>query len=117
MALFSSENLEKIVSDCILLNTLGVRLVIVFNGDQRIQNKLRLDWAGYKGKKITRFNQIALLSEVIGSIRNELEAIFMSHSLSSSLEGKKEILLTSGNFVKAKPLRSVDGVDFGLLER
>ena len=107
----SSENLEKIVSDCILLNTLGVRLVIVFNGDQRIQNKLRSDWAGYKGKKITRFSQIALLSEVIGSIRNELEAIFMSHSFHLP-GGKKEILLTSGNFVKAKPLGVIDGVDF-----
>ncbi len=107
----SSENLEKIVSDCILLNTLGVRLVIVFNGDQRIQNKLLSEWAGPKGKKITGFNQIGLLSEVIGSIRNELEAIFMSHSFHLP-GGKKEILLTSGNFVKAKPLGIIDGVDF-----
>ena len=107
----SSENLEKIVSDCILLNTLGVRLVIVFNGDQRIQNKLLSEWAEFKGKRITRFSQIALLSEVIGSIRNELEATFMSHSFHLP-GGKKEILLTSGNFVKAKPLGIIDGVDF-----
>ena len=88
----SSEKLETIVSDCILLNTLGVRLVIVFNGDQRIENKLLSDWTGTKGKKITRFNQIDLLSEVIGSIRNELEATFMSHSFHLP-GGKKEILL------------------------
>ena len=107
----SSEKLETIVSDCILLNTLGVRLVIVFNGDQRIENKLFSDWTGTKGKKITRFNQIDLLSEVIGSIRNELEATFMSHSFHLP-GGKKEILLTSGNFVKAKPLGIIDGVDY-----
>ena len=107
----SSENLEKIVSDCILLNTLGVRLAIVFNGDQRIKNKLLSEWTGPKGKKITRFSQIGVLSEVIGSIRNELEAIFMSHSFHLP-GGKKEILLTSGNFVKAKPLGIIDGVDF-----
>ena len=107
----SSEKLETIVSDCILLNTLGVRLVIVFNGDQRIENKLLSDWTGTKGKKITRFNQIDLLSEVIGSIRNELEATFMSHSFHLP-GGKKEILLTSGNFVKAKPLGIIDDVDY-----
>ena len=106
-----SSALREIISDCILLISLGVRIIIVFNGDEKIEKRLRSDWDSHNNKHITRLSQISTVSEIIGSIRNDLEAFFAFHSFHLP-GGKQDILLTSGNFVKAKPIGIINGVNY-----
>lgn len=109
------DNLINIIHDLTLLSSLGVRLVITFGARAQIQG--RLDQAGesssyHRGLRITREPQLPLVLEAVGRLRAYLESQ-LSLGLVNSPMHNARIRVSSGNFVTAKPVGVLDGVDYG----
>ena len=109
------DNLINIIHDLALLSSLGIRLVITFGARPQIQQ--RLDAAGesssvHRGLRITKEAQLPLVLEAIGGLRSFLESQ-LSLGLVNSPMHNARIRVSSGNFVTARPVGVLDGVDFG----
>ncbi|GAA3561371.1 MULTISPECIES: amino-acid N-acetyltransferase [Marinobacter] len=109
------DNLINIIHDLTLLSSLGIRLVITFGARSQIQR--RLDQAGessrfHRGLRITGEGQLPLVLEAIGGLRSHLESQ-LSMGLVNSPMHNARIRVSSGNFVTARPVGVLDGVDFG----
>ncbi len=113
-----SENLRNIVSDCALLNSLGVRLVIVYNGDAGIKDaleRLESSWQIAASGRITTPDQIDTVAAVLGGQTHHLAAMFSASSPDSPTalnKARRDVLTSSGSFIKAKPIGIVEGVDY-----
>jgi amino-acid N-acetyltransferase len=99
--------------DLNLLAALGVRLVLAHGARPQIEAKLK------ERRRRSRFHQglrvtddIALLAakEASGRMRVEIEAL-LSMGLPNSPMAGADIRVASGNFVTAKPIGVLDGVD------
>ncbi len=113
---FAHENFTNIISDLVLLDTLGVRLVIVHGARTQIEEQLSR--AGHTsefqdGIRITRRDQIEDVLKAVGATRIHLEAHFSAGPPGSPTHGAK-IRILGGNFVNAKPRGIIKGVDFQL---
>ncbi len=109
------ENLENIVHDLALLNSLGVRLIVVFGGRPQIDELLtRHNIAArfHQGLRITDDEVLPHVLEAYGRLRAELEVKLSMGVVNSPMHGAR-IKLVSGNFVVAKPIGVLEGVDFG----
>ena len=109
-------NLTNIVHDLALLNVLGVRLVIVHGARPQIDAALPdSSFHTHQGvkRRITDAEAMQTVAGVYGQVRAELEALF-STGLPSSPLHNTEIQLVTGNFVTAKPIGILDGVDHAL---
>lgn len=96
-----------------LLAALGVRLVVVHGA--RAQINTRLQEAGHttsyvRGLRVTDDLTLAFAKEVTGRLRVEIEAM-LSMGLPNSPMAGADIRVSSGNFVTAKPIGVLDGVD------
>jgi len=113
-----SENLKNIVSDCALLSSLGVRLVIVFNNDTNIEDAIKqrgLNWSTSGGYRITTSDQSEIVVDASGGQTHRLSAMFSASSPDTPTAlntSRRDVVTCSGNFIKAKPIGIVDGVDY-----
>jgi amino-acid N-acetyltransferase len=108
------ENFPSIVHDIALLNSLGVRLVLVHGARPQIAE--RLDRAGlqtafHDGMRITDTAALEHVKDAAGSLRAQLEALLSMGLPNSPMQGSR-IRVCSGNFVTARPIGVVDGIDF-----
>jgi amino-acid N-acetyltransferase len=113
-AALESENLPNIISDIALLSSLGVRLVLVHGAVPQIDRRLvgqAKSWESNDGKRVTTPEILKDVIEAIGGVRAEIEAKLSMGLVNSPMHGA-DIVVTSGNFVKARPLGIVDGKDF-----
>lgn len=113
-AALESENLPNIISDIALLNSLGVRLVLVHGAAPQIDRRLTAQsktWELIDGQRITTPELLKDVIEAIGGVRAEIEAKLSMGLVNSPMHGA-DIVVISGNFVKARPLGIVDGKDF-----
>lgn len=109
-------NLTNIVHDLALLHVLGVRLVVVHGARQQINAALpdsRLETHKGVSRRVTDADAIRVIAGVCGQLRSELEALFSTGVPSSPLHNA-EIQVVSGNFVTAKPIGVLDGIDYQL---
>ena len=109
-------NLTNIVHDLALLHVLGVRLVVVHGARPQINAALPESRLGtHKGvsRRVTDAEAIGVIAGVCGQLRSELEALFSTGVPSSPLHNA-EIQVVSGNFVTAKPIGVLDGIDYQL---
>ncbi len=109
-------NLTNIVNDLALLHVLGVRLVVVHGARPQINAALPESRLGtHKGvsRRVTDAEAIGVIAGVCGQLRSELEALFSTGVPSSPLHNA-EIQVVSGNFVTAKPIGVLDGIDYQL---
>jgi amino-acid N-acetyltransferase len=109
-------NFENVVHDVALLQSLGVRLVIVFGA--RPQIDAALADAGISPRyhdhlRITDATSARISRRVVGELRMHVEAL-LSMGLPGTPMHAARIAVTSGNFVVARPLGVVDGVDYEL---
>ncbi|TXS93664.1 amino-acid N-acetyltransferase [Parahaliea maris] len=107
-------NFANIIHDIALLNSLGVRLVLV-HGD-RPQIDERLERAGlerrfHAGMRITDSEAMPLVTDAAGSLRAQIEALLSMGLPNSPMQGSS-IRVCSGNFVTARPIGVLDGIDF-----
>ena len=117
------DNFYNIAHDINLLNSLGVRLVLVHGARPQIEAALKA--AGLKDKthddvqgqlhidlRITDAASLEEIKRVVGALRIDVESIFSMGLPNSPMHGA-EINTASGNFIVAKPYGVHNGVDYG----
>jgi amino-acid N-acetyltransferase len=107
-------NFGNIIHDIALLNSLGVRLVLVYGSRPQIEAKLKAQGVKsrlHRGLRVTDEVVLASVKEASGSLRSDIEARLSMGLPNSPMHGAR-IRVCSGNFVTAKPLGVVDGVDY-----
>jgi len=110
----SSERLPMIVQDIALLNSLGIRIVLVYGSRPQIdevlaQSFLKSDM--HMGKRVTSSAVLDIVKQVSGKLRFELEALFSNGLPNTPMHGAN-IHTISGNFITARPLGVLEGRDF-----
>jgi amino-acid N-acetyltransferase len=109
-------NFDNIVHDIALLNSLGVRLVIVFGARPQIDEALKKNdivTSFHQSLRVTNPEMMPFVLEAYGRLRSEIEAKLSMGVINSPMHGAK-INVVSGNFVMARPYGVSAGVDFGL---
>jgi amino-acid N-acetyltransferase len=99
--------------DLNLLAALGVKLVLVHGSRQQIEAKLKTQKIRSRFAEKLRITDAAALAaamEVAGTLRVQIEAL-LSMGLPNSPMAGADIRVASGNFVTARPIGVVDGVD------
>jgi amino-acid N-acetyltransferase len=105
--------LNTLVHDVSLLHAMGMRLVVVHGSRPQVQEQLRLRGAEGQfanGVRITDAIALESAKEAAGELRLDIEAAF-SQGLPNTPMGNASIRLVSGNFVTAKPVGVIDGID------
>jgi len=108
-------NLDNIIHDISLLNSLGIRLVLVFGARPQIDlilKKSQITSHFHHNLRVTEEHLIQHVLEAYGRVRSELEAKLSMGVINSPMHGAK-LKVVSGNYVMAKPYGVVDGVDLG----
>ncbi|MDX1519825.1 MAG: amino-acid N-acetyltransferase, partial [Gammaproteobacteria bacterium] len=111
--LVASDLFQGFVHDIALLNTLGVRLVLVYGVRSQVE-KLLLE-RGIESRyqhnlRVTDRDALSCFKEAVGSVRFEIEAM-LSMGLPNSPMARSNITVSSGNFITAKPMGVIDGID------
>ena len=110
------ENFRNIIHDIALLNSLGIKLVLVHGARPQIDENLienNLETPFYNDLRITTREALRCVLDAVGSIRLEIEALLSMGLANSPMYGSR-IDAVSGNFVTARPYGVRDGVDFQL---
>ena len=117
-----ASNFANIIHDIALLNSLGVRLVLVHGArpqiDQRVAMR-NLPSRFHQDIRITDKQTLECVKDAAGSVRAEVEALLTMGLANSPMHGA-QIRVCSGNLVVAMPTGVRDGVDFentGLVRR
>lgn len=113
--LVKADKLETFVHDVALLHAMGMRLVLVHGSRPQVQEQLDLRQVESQfshGMRITDKASLECAKEASGELRLDIEAAF-SAGLPNTPMGNARIRVISGNFVTARPVGIVDGIDFG----
>lgn len=106
--------LPTLLHDLALLNSLGVRLVLVPGARPQIEQRLRARECTIRyvnGLRITDELALACVKEAVGTVRVEIEAL-LSMGLANSPMAGLRIRVASGNFVTARPVGIREGIDY-----
>jgi amino-acid N-acetyltransferase len=102
------------IHDLALLQGLGIRLVLVHGSRPQIERRLQERGAQMQvinGMRVTDDAALACVKEAAGIVRVEIEALLSMGLANSPMSGAR-IEVDSGNFVTARPLGIIDGVDY-----
>jgi amino-acid N-acetyltransferase len=105
---------DNLIHDFALLKSLGVRLVLVHGIRQQIDERLLEQGDTPKFHhhlRITDATTLQYVKQAAGLVRVEIEAL-LSMGLANSPMAGAQIRVASGNFVTAKPLGVLDGIDY-----
>lgn len=108
--------LPVLAHDLSLLHALGIKIVIVHGSRPQVAEQLALRNVGGRFKNGVRITDIAALEcakEAAGELRLDIEAAF-SQGLPNTPMAHAAIRIISGNFITARPLGVIDGMDFEL---
>jgi amino-acid N-acetyltransferase len=103
-----------LIQDLALLQSLDVRIVLVAGARPFIDAELHaqgLEWHYHNGLRITRKEHLSGVAQAVGQMRVELESWFSSAKAKQSY-AVRPLFISSGNWVMAKPLGIIDGIDF-----
>ena len=109
-----SGRLNALVQDLSLLHAMGMRLVLVFGSRPQIDEQMTLRGVSsryHSGIRITDSVALECAKEAVGETRLDIEAAF-SQGLPNTPMAHSTVRVVSGNFVTARPVGIVDGVDF-----
>jgi amino-acid N-acetyltransferase len=107
-------NFGNIVHDLVLLHSLGVRLVLVHGSRPQIEQRLaERDLTPYyhRGLRITDAPTLECVIDAVGHLRIAIEARLSMDMASSPMQGSR-LRVTSGNFVTARPIGVLEGIDY-----
>ena len=110
------ENFQHIIHDIALLNSLGIRLILVHGARQQINQNLKasgLSTPFHQHRRITTRESLGCVMNAVGSVRLQIEALLSMGLANSPMYGAR-IDVVSGNFITAKPYGIRDGIDFQL---
>lgn len=107
-------NFPHIVNDIALLNSLGLRLVVVYGARPQISQLLESQNYSspyHKGVRITDKRTLELAKQAAGQLQLDITARF-SMGLNNTPMAGSQINVVSGNFIIAQPLGIDDGTDY-----
>ncbi|MES2934090.1 MAG: amino-acid N-acetyltransferase, partial [Pseudomonadota bacterium] len=105
-----------LAQDLSLLHALGIKVVIVYGSRPQVAEQLALrnvEGRFHNGIRITDTAALECAKEAAGELRLDIEAAF-SQGLPNTPMAHAAIRIISGNFVTARPLGVIDGIDFEL---
>lgn len=114
--------LQNLAQDLALIQSMGVKVVLVHGFRPQVNEQLRAKGHAPQyshGMRITDEVALDCAQEAAGQIRYEIEAAF-SQGLPNTPMAGSTVRVMSGNFITARPVGIVDGVDFqhsGLVRR
>ncbi len=106
--------LSAIVQDLALIQSMGVQIVMVHGFRPQINEQLQaknLQSVFSHGVRLTDGAALDAAQEAAGQLRFEIEAAF-SQGLPNTPMADSTVRVISGNFITARPMGIVDGVDF-----
>ncbi len=106
--------LANIATDLALIQSMGVKIVLVHGFRPQVNEQLHVK--GYEpryaqGHRITDEAALDAAQEAAGQLRYEIEAAFSQGLPNTPMAGSK-VRVISGNFITARPMGIIDGVDF-----
>ncbi|MDH5324564.1 MAG: amino-acid N-acetyltransferase [Gammaproteobacteria bacterium] len=110
----AADNFPHLIHDFALLNSLGIKLVLVHGARPQIEQKLNNMDAEfqYEGDaRITDSTALLCVKEAVGCIRLEIESLLSMGLANSPMAGAK-LRVAGGNFITAQPYGIRDGIDF-----
>jgi amino-acid N-acetyltransferase len=114
--------LSAFVQDLAILHAMGIKLVLVHGFRPQVSEQLKAKGHPERfshGVRITDAPALDAAQEAAGQLRFEIEAAF-SQGLPNTPMANATVRVISGNFLTARPVGIVDGVDFqhsGLVRR
>ncbi|MBW8190219.1 amino-acid N-acetyltransferase [Neiella marina] len=106
-------NFRYILNDIALLNTLGIKLVLVFGARPQIDRAMarqHVDVTFHNQIRITDNEALEQVKQVTGAMQLDITAR-LSMSLSNTPMQGSDINVITGNFVIAQPIGVIDGID------
>lgn len=110
----ADSNFHHVIHDIALLNSLGVRLVLVHGARLQINQRLQsqqLTTAVKNGLRVTDERAMVCVRDAVGTLRLHIESLLSMGLPNSPMHGAR-IRVCSGNFVTARPLGIHEGTDF-----
>ncbi len=108
--------LPVLAQDLSLLHALGIKVVIVHGSRPQVEEQLALrnvEARFHNGLRITDAAAMECAKEAAGELRLDIEAAF-SQGLPNTPMAGSTIRIISGNFVTARPMGVIEGVDLEL---
>ncbi|MEO0318521.1 MAG: amino-acid N-acetyltransferase [Pseudomonadota bacterium] len=108
--------LPVLAHDLSLLHALGIKVVLVHGSRPQVQEQLALrnvETHFHNSLRITDAAALECAKEAAGELRLDIEAAF-SQGLPNTPMANSSIRVISGNFVVARPVGIIDGVDHGM---
>ena len=112
--LVAAGKLNLFVQDMAILHAMGIKLVLVHGFRPQVSEQLRAKGHESKfshGRRITDAVALDCAQEAAGQLRFEIEAAF-SQGLPNTPMANATVRVVSGNFLTARPVGIVDGIDF-----
>ncbi|MFG6448380.1 amino-acid N-acetyltransferase [Roseateles sp. BYS180W] len=112
--LIAAGRLNAFVQDLALMHAMGIRIVLVHGFRPQLDEQLAAKGhqARYShGRRITDAITLDCAQEAAGQLRFEIEAAF-SQGLPNTPMANATLRVVSGNFLTARPVGIVDGIDF-----
>jgi amino-acid N-acetyltransferase len=112
--LIAAGKLNSFVQDLAILHAIGIKLVLVHGFRPQVDEQLRAKGQTSRfshGLRITDPVALDSAQEAAGQLRFEIEAAF-SQGLPNTPMANATVRVVSGNFLTARPVGIVDGVDF-----
>jgi amino-acid N-acetyltransferase len=106
-------NFVNIIHDIALMNSLGIRLVLVHGARPQIEERLAergLETRLHHDMRITDSDSLQCVIESIGSIRTLFESKLSMGLINTPMHGA-EIHVISGNYITGRPVGIYEGVD------
>ncbi|HHC71968.1 MAG TPA: amino-acid N-acetyltransferase [Thiotrichales bacterium] len=110
----ADEGFAGLIHDIALLNSLGVRLVLVHGVRPQVEALLEQCGAEPRvvgGLRVTDDEALTCVKQAVGAVRVDIEAL-LSMGLANTPMAGAAIRVGGGNLVTARPLGVRDGVDF-----
>jgi amino-acid N-acetyltransferase len=105
---------QALAHDINLLAALGIRLVLIHGARPQIDEEMArrgLTPRYHQGLRVTDADALECVKAAMGVTRLEIEAL-LSQGLPNTPMAGAYVRVTGGNFITAKPVGVVDGVDF-----
>ncbi|MEL0630064.1 amino-acid N-acetyltransferase [Psychromonas aquatilis] len=109
-----TDNFQHIINDIALLNSLGVKLVLVHGVRPQIQKQLDVHGHSsefHKDLRITDDRTLSLIKQAVGVVQIQLQAGLSMGLVNSPMQGAS-IRTVISNVVTAQPIGVKDGIDF-----
>ncbi|HHQ69518.1 MAG TPA: amino-acid N-acetyltransferase [Halothiobacillaceae bacterium] len=114
-ALTDAQCFQRLIRDLVLIADLGVRLVLVPGARPQINQRLHAQnqpCAFHQNLRITPESAMPLIAEAVGAVQLEIISWLSARLSLASGTGLAQRALT-GNFITARPVGVIDGVDLG----